>query len=657
MVYRVARSAESLSGRSQTPPRAGREALRLRGAEREARILADIGVPVDLVARAATEALRLRVPVDVSLLASRAVDETGLYRALARRLGIPFLVDAALRSDMDYAAAAAAGVAPLAPGASGGARWLAAPRGRALAALASLPDPSGFAMTTPRRFGALLRAAAAERIAADAALSLHRLEPRLSALSRPEAAVRRAAWAVAAALAACALLWPWPTAACLWTLLVMAFSAATVSRLFQVAASFEPEPDDPALEDRDLPDYTVVVALYREAPVARALVRALERLDYPRARLDVKFVVEADDVETFAALAAAIPGAEYEVIVAPPGEPRTKPRALDIALPFARGELLTVFDAEDEPEPDQLRKAAARFARAGPDLGCLQARLAIDNFDDNWLAGLYAIDYAALFEAGNPGVAALDLPMLLGGTSNHFRVETLRAIGGWDAWNVTEDADLGLRLARCGLRVETLRSHTFEEAPNAVRPFLNQRVRWMKGWMQTAFVHMRDPLALWWNLRPLAFVSVLTTFVSGVLSPLLWPYFFVGLALDAFDGALFSPANAFEFVVDFSACSLAAAGFGAMIWPALVGMRRQGLMRLWPLLFLLPIWHVLLSVAAWRAVIDLWRDPHRWAKTTHGLARSRKRAHRQATSRASSAPITRATPSPISDRTTTPARS
>jgi glycosyltransferase XagB len=223
---------------------------------------------------------------------------------------------------------------------------------------------------------------------------------------------------------------------------------------------------------------------------------------------------------------------------------------------------------------------------------------------------------------------------------------------------VTEDADLGLRLARCGYRVETFASRTYEEAPNQVAPFLRQRVRWMKGWMQTAFVHMRDPGALWRNLRPLAFANVLTTFVSGVLSPLLWPYFFVGLIVDALDGALFSPTNAIEFVVDVFAISLATTGLAAMLWPALLGMRRQRLGRLWPLLFLLPVWHFLLSIAAWRAVFDLWRNPFGWAKTTHGVAKRRARPlQRQSTSRASSAPIARATASPSSDSTTTPAKS
>ena len=629
MVYSVSRVAESVSARTAPveaqPRRASRRRSEASRLAAEAGALIEIGVPESLVQRAVDEARRLGVSVDAALLASRALDEDALYRALAERLGAPFVQrDVLVDPSTDYAAAAAAGVAPLRAGAAGR-RWLVAPRGRAIAALFAMPDASRLAVTTPRRFGGFLRGAAGKQIAGDAALGLHSIEPRLTALTAPSRRIKQIAAAAAATLAAFAICWPASVFAAVCTLLTMIFSMATVTRLFVTAASFEPEPQARPLADRDLPDYTIVVALYREAEVAGALVRALERLDYPRARLDVKFVTEADDRETLAALAAAIPGTEYEVIVAPPGEPRTKPRALDIALPFARGSLLTVYDAEDEPEPDQLRRAAARFTSGDGMLGCLQARLAIDNPGDSWLAALFSIDYAALFEATNPGVAMLDLPMLLGGTSNHFRTEVLRTIGGWDAWNVTEDADLGLRLARCGYRVETLDSRTYEEAPHAVGPLLRQRVRWMKGWMQTAFVHFRAPLALWRNLRPLAFVTVLATFVSGVLSPLLWPLFTVLLVRDAASGALFSPQGAAQALVNSCACWLALAGPAAMLWPAIVGMRRQRLAHLWPYLFLLPVWHALLTVAAWSAIFDLWRNPFGWAKTTHGAARRRTR--------------------------------
>jgi cellulose synthase/poly-beta-1,6-N-acetylglucosamine synthase-like glycosyltransferase len=221
----------------------------------------------------------------------------------------------------------------------------------------------------------------------------------------------------------------------------------------------------PALADDELPNYTVVVALYREAGVAADLVRGLDALDYPKSKLDIKLVVEQRDPETLSRLVELeLPG-RYEIVVAPPGPPQTKPRALNIALASARGELIVVYDAEDIPAPDQLRLAAARFA-ADKSVDCLQARLAIRNGGESWLASQFAIEYATLFDFINPGLCALDLPIALGGSSNHFRVRSLIDVGAWDEWNVTEDADLGIRLARFGYRVRALDSDTSEEAPH-----------------------------------------------------------------------------------------------------------------------------------------------------------------------------------------------
>ncbi len=205
--------------------------------------------------------------------------------------------------------------------------------------------------------------------------------------------------------------------------------------------------------------------------------------DYPKAKLDIKLVIEAGDEETLDAIIAERLPPRYDVIVVPPGKPRTKPRALNVALDVARGDLLCVYDAEDEPAPDQLRRAAARFA-ADATLDALQGRLTIANWRDCWLSFMFAVEYASLFELINPGLSALDLPVALGGTTNHFRTAVLRRVGGWDAWNVTEDADLGLRLARFGARVGALDSETVEEAPNELANWFRQRTRWQKGWMR-----------------------------------------------------------------------------------------------------------------------------------------------------------------------------
>jgi cellulose synthase/poly-beta-1,6-N-acetylglucosamine synthase-like glycosyltransferase len=249
--------------------------------------------------------------------------------------------------------------------------------------------------------------------------------------------------------------------------------------------------------DMALPTYTLLVPLYREAAVLPALVDSLLKLDYPRALLDIKLVVEEDDAQTVAvAHAQAARDGALEVIEVPVGGPRTKPKAANYALAFARGEYLVVYDAEDRPEPDQLKKSVATF-RAGPrTTACLQARLHIHNGGHNWLVGMAALDYELWFGKLLPGLDRINAPMPLGGTSNHFRTAVLREIGGWDAFNVTEDADIGIRLSQLGYRVSMLDSVTFEEGPITVDAWLGQRSRWLKGHMQTWLVHMRRPLTL-----------------------------------------------------------------------------------------------------------------------------------------------------------------
>jgi len=253
-------------------------------------------------------------------------------------------------------------------------------------------------------------------------------------------------------------------------------------------------------------------------------------------------VVERRDLETLSRIAELSLPARYEVIVAPPGEPSTKPRALNIALACARGELIAVFDAEDAPAPDQLRLAASRFA-SEKTLDCLQARLSIRNREDSWLSRLFSIEYAALFDLINPGLCALELPIALGGTSNHFRVPSLTAVGGWDEWNVAEDADLGIRLARFGYRVASLDSETSEEAPHELANWFRQRVRWEKGWIQTLIVHSRQPIRFVQDLGAWRAVSAATLIAGSIVGALFWPAFAVGTIWRALSGRVGSPVG------------------------------------------------------------------------------------------------------------------
>ncbi len=394
---------------------------------------------------AAAQSRLLGVEPHEALIASGEICEKLYYAALARHLGMPFTDDPArLGPGPDQSEAAIAGVAVVAPGSSD---FIIAPQGPMVSALLDMRRlgrlPEGrMTMTSPRCLAVWVRRSAARAIAEQASRALPRFDANLSAASGVTQMQASMLAALMTLVAFAGFLWPniWFAIAQCCTLVML---AGVLARLFAAAASCGESPPPPPLRDAELPHYTLIVPLYREAEVARKLVASLERLDYPRAKLDIKIVLEDDDQTTRAAFAAIALPSNYEIVVAPPGAPRTKPRALNVVLPFVRGGLVTVYDAEDEPERDQLRLAAARFAEAPADVACLQARLAIDNSADSWLTALFAIEYAALFDVVNPGLAALDLPMPLGGTSNHFRVEALRDVRGWDAWNVTEDADLG----------------------------------------------------------------------------------------------------------------------------------------------------------------------------------------------------------------------
>jgi cellulose synthase/poly-beta-1,6-N-acetylglucosamine synthase-like glycosyltransferase len=239
-----------------------------------------------------------------------------------------------------------------------------------------------------------------------------------------------------------------------------------------------------------------MVALYREAAVAEQLISSLKRLDWPAVLLDIKLVCEADDHETITALNALALGPCFEIVEVPPCNPRTKPKALTYALAAARGEYLAIYDAEDRPHPQQLREAYARFQTSPAEVACLQAPLIITNAKESWISALFSLEYSGLFRGLLPMLAGSRMPLPLGGTSNHFRTETLLAVGGWDPFNVTEDADLGLRLYRLGYRADVIVRQTLEDAPTAIRVWMAQRSRWFKGWLQTWLVLMRHPRRL-----------------------------------------------------------------------------------------------------------------------------------------------------------------
>jgi cellulose synthase/poly-beta-1,6-N-acetylglucosamine synthase-like glycosyltransferase len=310
------------------------------------------------------------------------------------------------------------------------------------------------------------------------------------------------------------------------------------------------------------------------------------------------------------------------VISVPAVGPRTKPKALNVALPFARGSYTVIYDAEDNPEPDQLRRALRAFAAGGERLACVQARLCIDNTADSWLAGTFTAEYAGHFDFFLPGIATFGLPLPLGGSSNHFRTETLRALGGWDAYNVTEDADLGIRLARFGYRAGVISSTTYEEAPTRFGPWLRQRTRWFKGWMQTWLVHMREPRRLARELGMTGFVGLQLIVGGNVLTALVHPIFLGSVIYSIIGGTpLWRSDNLAMAVLAALYGTTIVVGYLTSAFLGWLGLLRRGLLRTAWVLVLTPLYWLMLSLAAWRALYQLIVSPYRWEKTEHGLAK------------------------------------
>jgi glycosyltransferase XagB len=428
---------------------------------------------------------------------------------------------------------------------------------------------------------------------------------------------------------------PGPTRASLMAVVALPFFCVVLLRLLALWLAFTRPRSAPIngaarIADTDLPVYSVLVPLFREVAVLPGLIDALSRLDYPAAKLDCILVLESCDLATRAAVATMMLPPFMRVVVVPAGGPQTKPKALNYALPIARGSYIVVYDAEDVPAPSQLRQvlgvfrahAATRRAQggltSGPVLACVQARLNIDNANDSWLTRQFTLEYTALFDGLLPALARMGLPVPLGGTSNHFPRALLEQLGGWDPYNVTEDADVGLRMARAGLAVAMVRSTTWEEAPLRFQPWLYQRTRWMKGWMQTWLVHMRHPRRCWRELGALKFFGAQALMGGMVLSALMHPVFYLMLAVELLTGdPLALPIDGWDRALwSLAAFNLLAGYSSAMLLAALTVVRRR---RLWllPHVALMPVYWLLISFASYRAAWQLLRQPFLWEKTEH----------------------------------------
>jgi cellulose synthase/poly-beta-1,6-N-acetylglucosamine synthase-like glycosyltransferase len=437
-------------------------------------------------------------------------------------------------------------------------------------------------------------------------------------------------------------------------------SAAALSLFGRGEIRISPE-ELAAIDEDGLPVYTIFLPLYKEANIAGKIVHNMSQLDYPKHKLDIKILLESDDLSTQEAVRQCPLPDYYEVIVVSGMMPKTKPRACNYGLARAKGEFSVIFDAEDRPEPDQLKKAYCVFRRSGSKLACVQAKLNYYNSRYNWLTRLFTIEYSTTFDLLLPGLSTMKVPLPLGGTSNHFRTELLKKCGGWDPFNVTEDCDLGIRLYTDGFTTCVLDSTTWEEANSQLWNWVRQRSRWVKGFLQTHLVHVRHPLDTWRRLGLRGYIGFYLSvgassfmmlanvffWAAGLLYfGLLWhalahgntlsemiigPHNFngytglnlLGFRIQAWPLFYWGPTEgavwAWLSIVLFAISMVLLAANFLFIGIHLAACLKRRYYHLLPMVLLMPFYWLLISFAAWKGFIQLFTNPFYWEKTNHGL--------------------------------------
>jgi len=362
---------------------------------------------------------------------------------------------------------------------------------------------------------------------------------------------------------------------------------------------------------QDWPSYTIMLPVYREASVIGQLVESVGRIDYPHDRLEVLLLLEHEDHETREALAKIALPAHWKKVILPKQTPQTKGKAMQHGLKHATGQYLVIYDAEDVPEPDQLKKAAVAFARLPENVVCLQSKLDYYNQQQNWLTRWFTVEYSGWFEIFLPGIEAIHAPIPLGGTSNHFKVSVLRELKGWDPYNVTEDCDLGTRIFNAGYKTRMLDSATFEEATSRLPSWIRQRSRWAKGFVQTVFVYLKHPIRLLRNMGLVNFLNFFLLVGGNVLVPLINLIFFVPVVVIAwiFPDPMFALTTSIVLTI-------ATMVFLAI---AVLGVWRRGYKNLLIPALLSWIYWIFISIGVCRGIIQYISAPSYWEKTEHGF--------------------------------------
>ncbi len=624
----MATANEPSARRSQPDAAAGRFSAALK---QEGRLLLQMGIGKPLIARAMLLAENHHTTVEEELLASGEIDETIYFEALAEKLGLDFMPDIDPGRVQDVAGLDTQIARPEMLRVHHASRppiTVIVPSLSRLAEVAALLERTpllrqSLAVSTPSAVRKAAWQAGRQRRVLATTRALFETAPLHSARITFWGKQGFYAGILVCAMLAAAIVLPMISLLLLHVVLTLFYLANFLVRFYALGCAFIQEragrKPKSSVPTGPLPIYSVFVALYKETSVAAQLVDALDRLDWPRSRLDIKLICEEDDEETIAALRALPLASEYEIVLVPVHLPRTKPKALSYALPGARGTFITVYDAEDRPHPGQLREAHAAFMAAPRRVICLQAPLIITNARHSWLSALFALEYAGLFRGLLPMLSLTGLPLPLGGTSNHFRTAELKQIGGWDPYNVTEDADLGLRLHRLGYRSRVIVKPTFEEAPTLLPVWLGQRTRWFKGWLQTWLVMMRKPGQLVREMGWPAF-TVFQILIAGMLLSSLCHPIIIGFLVYLTWTMLQDSTHVDDWLAFWLFIGDVVNIFGSYAVFIALGRNRMNMRERravgWRWVFV-PFYWLIMSLAAWKALLELRTNPFSWNKTPH----------------------------------------
>lgn len=407
---------------------------------------------------------------------------------------------------------------------------------------------------------------------------------------------------------------------CLY-LTILTFKVLMLGRSVRANARVITQADLDALSYDELPVVSVFIPLYHENEIIPQIFRYITDFDYPQDKLDIIFILESTDTETAKAFIDMHPPAHFKALLSPDVEPKTKPKAMNVAFKEARGDVLVIFDAEVLPERDQIKRAVATFKRF-PEAKYLHTRMDVYNAEENWITKLYTAEFCYFYHYLMPGLIESKYPVPISGHSTYFRKEVIEKVGAWDAYNVAEDCDIGIRIYRKGFGSGAmLDSHTWEQSTTTIPTWVRQRTRWIQGFIQTSMVQLRYPLLLkrelgsWKNFLVFLFL-VPGNVVLNMLNMFQWVMFIIWNTTHA-------PflQVAYSGIVLYLATTCFLVGNFLFTFFSMYGLYERKHFRIVPWATLSFAYWIMLGIATFRAALHLFLHPHKWDHTKHSAVK------------------------------------